>query len=512
MATINRTAEKTAYVRFTATEMTPQGACGLIGNLEDESDGFWPNRLEYLCVKRMKENGKNYTDESYTAAIDSGKISCEEFLHPLPGKQYGYGLAQWTTPARKSGLWNLAHQRGVSIADLDMQLDYILQELEEKFPSVLKILKSTSSIQEASDIVLVKFESPAGADKLKESRAERGKKFYEYLKGESHMISNCGHDENGKYIGGAAGDQYGDEWALIPWYSRPWTECYYHPMQEVNDLIADLAIEAALNDCIGYDQNQRTTFWNLLKAAGYRPKNIKTKCEADCSSGVLAIAKAAGYILGIEALKNIDHTGYTGNEGSILVKAGFKKTTDSKYLTSEKYVKRGYILNYPYHHTAICVGDGRVSGSNTETPAADTTGNVAKGQNWLNSNYGNLIKKNIGALLKVDNSYGPESRKGALCVWKDVVNRKYGAKLTTNNFNFYDSCKAAAKSAQIMLGASGTLTYLAQFILSAKGYYTGAMDALFGSGTESAVKAFQKSKGLTSDGIVGPDTWYALFN
>lgn len=511
MSTINRKAEKTAYMRFTDAGMTPQGACGLIGNLEAESDGFYPNRLEYLCVKRLKENGKTYTDETYTAAIDSGKISCEEFLHPLPGKRYGYGLAQWTTPARKSGLYNLARHRAVSIADLDMQLDYLLTELEEKFPSVLKVLKAAESIQEASDIVLVKFESPAGADKLKASRAERGKKFYEYLKGESHMISNCGHDENGKYIGGAAGDQYGDEWAIIPWYSRPWTECYYHPLQQVNDLIADLSIEAAINDCIGYDQNQRITFWNLLKAAGYHPKNIKTKCEADCSSGVLAIAKAAGYILGIEALKNIDQTGYTGNEGSILVKAGFKKTTESKYLTSEKYVKRGYILNYPYHHTAICVGDGRVSGSNTETHAS-ITGNVAKGQNWMNVNYGSTLLKYKGEKLVVDNSYGQKSRAAALCIWKDVVNRKYGCSLTPENENFLASCKSAAKSAQITLGASGTLTYLAQFILSAKCYYTGAMDALFGSGTEAAVKAFQKSKGLTTDGIVGPDTWYALFN
>ncbi|MEI3521069.1 MAG: phage tail tip lysozyme [Anaerosacchariphilus sp.] len=63
MATINIEAEKKAYKKFIAAGMTPAGACGLLGNLEAESDGFYPNRVEYLCIKRLKENGKSYTDE-----------------------------------------------------------------------------------------------------------------------------------------------------------------------------------------------------------------------------------------------------------------------------------------------------------------------------------------------------------------------------------------------------------------------------------------------------------------
>ena len=35
------------------------------------------------------------------------------------------------------------------------------------------------------------------------------------------MISNCGHDENGRYSGGKAGDQTGTEWRVINWYNRP---------------------------------------------------------------------------------------------------------------------------------------------------------------------------------------------------------------------------------------------------------------------------------------------------
>ena len=56
------------------------------------------------------------------------------------------------------------------------------------------------------------------------------------------------------------------------------------------------------------------------------------------------------------------------------------------------------------------------------------------------------------------------------------------------------------------------MQFIIQLILAAKGYYTGDMDAEFGSGTEKAVKGFQKTNGLVQDGEVGAETWYKLFN
>lgn len=66
--------------------MTKEGAAGLMGNQYYESDGFVASRVEYLCLQRLRENGKNYTQETYTKAIDSGEISRAEFLNPLPNK------------------------------------------------------------------------------------------------------------------------------------------------------------------------------------------------------------------------------------------------------------------------------------------------------------------------------------------------------------------------------------------------------------------------------------------
>ncbi len=61
-------------------------------------------------------------------------------------------------------------------------------------------------------------------------------------------------------------------------------------------------------------------------------------------------------------------------------------------------------------------------------------------------------------------------------------------------------------------GSSGYQVKSAQAILEANGYSCGSYgaDGDFGSGTESAVKKFQKAKGLSADGIIGTDTWNKL--
>lgn len=142
---------------------------------------------------------------------------------------------------------------------------------------------------------------------------------------------------------------------------------------------------------------------------------------------------------------------------------------------------------------------------------SNTDGNVAKGQRWLNTNYSSIIKASTGKLLTVDNSYGSHSRAAALAVWKDVVNRKYGKKLTPSNSNFGTSCIAASPS--LTLNSEGTLVYILQFILSAKGFYTGSMSARYTAEVKTAVIAYQKSVGgLVQDGIAGGKTFNKLFN
>ena len=67
----------------------------------------------------------------------------------------------------------------------------------------------------------------------------------------SVKISNCGHDENGHYAGGQAGDQTGTEYQIINWYNRPWLCVLRFEDQEVASLIAEMATQAANNNMIG---------------------------------------------------------------------------------------------------------------------------------------------------------------------------------------------------------------------------------------------------------------------
>lgn len=64
--------------------------------------------------------------------------------------------------------------------------------------------------------------------------------------------------------------------------------------------------------------------------------------------------------------------------------------------------------------------------------------------------------------------------------------------------------------AALRRGSTGEEVKTLQRKLKQWGYYTGVVDGIFGSGTENAVKYFQRKNGLTADGVVGTQTAKAL--
>ena len=158
--------------------LTPEGAAGLMGNLQAESS-LAPNSVDRLCLKRYREIGKYYTDATYTAFVDDGTISRAEFIRPL-GKQYGYGLAQWTSPGRKAALYDRCKSAGSSIGDLKTQCLFLADELKTSYKPVWSVLATTHDIRMASDTVLKKFEMPADVgESVQLTRYQYAKQIYD---------------------------------------------------------------------------------------------------------------------------------------------------------------------------------------------------------------------------------------------------------------------------------------------------------------------------------------------
>ena len=223
------------------------------------------------------------------------------------------------------------------------------------------------------------------------------------------LISNSGHDERGKYIGGQAGDQTGTEWYLRTWYNRPWDCVLRHPNPNVREKIAELATKAAGNDNIGYDQGERNTYWNELVKVDYNPAKIQTKCESDCSAGVMSNIKAVGYLLGIESLKSVTITS-THYMRNMLRNVGFQVLTDPKYLTSADWLERGDILLNDAAHTATNLEKGCYANESVSYSSKNY---------WVLGDYGDevlAIQKNLNKLgyhLAEDKSFGPAT-EGAI--------------------------------------------------------------------------------------------------
>lgn len=139
---------------------------GLMGNLYAES-ALSPTNLQNTFEKKL-----GYTDASYTAAVDSGKYA--NFVKDGAG----YGLAQWTYWSRKQGLLDYAKGKKKSIGDLETQLEFLLKELTSY--GLVSALKACKSVLEASNLILLKFEKPAGMNSVstQTKRAGYGRTYY----------------------------------------------------------------------------------------------------------------------------------------------------------------------------------------------------------------------------------------------------------------------------------------------------------------------------------------------
>ena len=148
----------------------------------------------------------------------------------------------------------------------------------------------------------------------------------------------------------------------------------------------------------------------------------------------------------------------------------------------------------------------------------------------------NRIRRNypaIPVISNVDNSFTAETEAAVKAFQRifNLVPDGIVGKATWNQISFIyvavtrlaelggeqEPLPPSRPTGVIRRGDRGELVSLAQYFLSViSNYYNEvrpiAIDGIFGSATEAAVRDFQRRFGLTVDGIIGPATWNSLYN
>lgn len=134
------------YQHLRSAGMSASGACGLMGNMNAESA---------MRANNAQDGMTKLSDAAYTSGVDDG--SYVNFIRDA----VGYGLCQWTYWTRKQNLLNFAKQRGVSIGDEAMQVDFAIQELKGDYPSLWSFLCTTDNVHDAAARICTEYERPA---------------------------------------------------------------------------------------------------------------------------------------------------------------------------------------------------------------------------------------------------------------------------------------------------------------------------------------------------------------
>ena len=159
---------KKVWDYFKSRGLNDYGVAGLMGNLYAESG------LRACNLQNTFEKSLGYSDAEYTAAVDQGIYT--NFIND----KAGYGLAQWTYWSLKEEMYNYIKKKNKSIGDLDAQMEFLAYQLSNSFKAVWSTLQTATSVLEASNAVLLKFERPADQSvAVQNKRAGYGQEYYD---------------------------------------------------------------------------------------------------------------------------------------------------------------------------------------------------------------------------------------------------------------------------------------------------------------------------------------------
>lgn len=368
MALTGATNEEKIWNYLKAKGLNDYGVAGCMGNLYAES-ALRPNNLQNTYEKKL-----GYTDDSYTTAVDNGSYT------KFGTDSAGYGLAQWTYYTRKQALLAFAQSKKKSIGDLEMQLDFLWKELSESYKSVLTTLKTATSVLQASNDVLLKFERPANTGTtVQNQRATYGQKYYD--KYASKTVQNTtGTTFKKRTTAPSAADKY-----------------WLHTSNGgLNECIEIKNSGSCLPNCVGY------AWGRFYEITGKRPNLSRANAEnwygytsdgyqRSQSPAVGAVicwrkgqagnaADGAGHVAIVEEVKSngdvvTSNSAYSGTRFYMQT-----VTKASGYSMGSAYTFQGFILP-PVSFTA-----GATTGNTTTTPNTTNTSTGGNGMKYNSSN------------------------------------------------------------------------------------------------------------------------------
>lgn len=280
-----------------------------------------------------------------------------------------------------------------------------------------------------------------------------------------------------------------DSWGLMGCQGQPWC-CTYQFWLEAKTFGTEKALE---HFCM-----TRQTYKGYHCFSTYQAFERKGRTSSRPQIGAL-IVFTYEHIGRVTAVRNGRVYTNEGNTSALYGDRNGGTVKEKSYALNDPNIKGYCLIDY----------DGE-----TEVPGAETAipfGQIRVFQNWLNTWYGNLLKRECGAVLEADGRFGPRTRQAALVVWKDILNRLYGKKIPLSGERFDEKCKEAAGTALVRYGSKGTFVVLAEGFLAEQGIYLGNIDGIFGTGMEEAVRRFQTDYLLETDGVIGRNTWTGLF-
>jgi hypothetical protein len=125
----------------------------------------------------------NVGDES---GFDPG---INELAPIVPGSRGGFGFSQWTGPRRRA-LDAYAANRGVPVSDPEMQLDFLMTELQGPEASAWQRISAAQTTPEAAAAVVNHFLRPAEEHRARREAEYLGGKVPTYSSGGNALAAN----------------------------------------------------------------------------------------------------------------------------------------------------------------------------------------------------------------------------------------------------------------------------------------------------------------------------------